>query len=135
MLKPDTTFTFYVKVINCPIDTATQTYPRTDKCLADSSKVTIAVTDDDEGTKIIPDCDGPDCKDICVGPNCKDEMDSICVENCDTPRDPVKVLTVAVNENSPSGYKVLNYVVVDQDVGTGHKKLEASFVNTNNSGA
>ena len=135
VLKPDTTFTFYVKVINCPIDTATQTYPRTDKCLADSSKVTIAVTDDDEGTKIIPDCDGPECKDICVGPNCKDEMDSICVENCDTPRDPAKVLTVAVNENSPSGYKVLNYVVVDQDVGTGHKKLEASFVNTNNSGA
>ncbi|MDY6388418.1 MAG: cadherin domain-containing protein [Fibrobacter sp.] len=135
VLKPDTTFTFYVKVINCPIDTATQTYPRTDKCLADSSKVTIAVTDDDEGTKIIPDCDGPDCKDICVGPSCKDEMDSICVENCDSPRDPVKVLTVAVNENSPSGYKVLNYVVVDQDVGTGHKKLEASFVNTNNSGA
>ncbi len=135
VLKPDTTFTFNVKVINCPIDTATQTYPRTDKCLTDFSKVTIAVTDDDEGTKIIPDCDGPDCKDICVGPSCKDEMDSICVENCDTPRDPVKVLTVAVNENSPSGYKVLNYVVVDQDVGTGHKKLEASFENTNNSGA
>ena len=135
VLKPDTTFTFYVKVINCPIDTATQTYPRTDKCLADSSKVTIAVTDDDEGTKIIPDCDGPECKDICVGPNCKDEMDSICVENCDTPRDPAKVLTVEINEHSPSGYKVLNYVVVDQDVGTGHKKLEASFVNTNNSGA
>ena len=135
VLKPDTTFTFYVKVINCPIDTATQTYPRTDKCLADSSKVTIAVTDDDEGTKIIPDCDGPECKDICVGPNCKDEMDSICVENCDTPRDPAKVLTVEINEHSPSGYKVLNYVVVDQDVGTGHKKLEASFVNTNNSDA
>ena len=136
-LKPDTSFTFNVRVVNCPIDTATGTYPRTEKCLYDVSTVTVAVTDEAEKTEIIPDCEGPNCEE-CLGDGCKDTMDSLCVENCDEPHgnNPTKALTLKVEENSPTGYVVANYLVRDEDIGIGHNiDLVASFKNTNSSGA
>ena len=96
--------------------------------------------DDAEPPVIIPECEGDNCLEICLGDKCEicvgESCHETCVENCDKPCDPVKVLTVAVNENVPTGYTIMNYLVSDADYGAGHTKdLTASIKNTNSSGA
>ena len=134
-LKPDTVFTFKVQVANCALDTASGKY--TGACLYDTAMVSLAVTDVPEKTIIITDCKGDSCVDDCTGPDCHDIVDSLCKgPNCTGVHTHDSVLTLAVNENVPTGYKIINYVVSDEDVGTGHKDtLVATFKNTNNSGA
>ena len=135
-LQPTAKFTFKVLVANCELNQTTGKYDGA--CLYDTANVSLSVTDEPEKTVIIPDCEGPDCE-VCVGEGCgKDDVDSLCIAFCDTTSRGDKgdsVLTVMVYENSPTGYMVLNYVVSDEDVGTGHTdKFEASMKNTNNSG-
>ena len=134
-LKPDTVFTFKVQVANCALDTASGKY--TGACLYDTAMVSLAVTDVPEKTIIITDCKGDSCVDDCTGPDCHDIVDSLCKgPNCTGVHTHDSVLTLAVKENVPTGYKIINYVASDEDVGTGHKDtLVASFKNTNNSGA
>ena len=135
-LQPTAKFEFKVLVANCELNSSTGKYDGA--CLYDTANVSLSVTDEPEKTVIIPDCEGPDCE-VCVGEGCgKDDVDSLCIAFCDTTSRGDKgdsVLTVMVYENSPTGYMVLNYVVSDEDVGTGHTdKFEASMKNTNNSG-
>ncbi len=135
-LQPTAKFEFKVLVANCELNSSTGKYDGS--CLYDTANVSLSVTDEPEKTVIIPDCEGPDCE-VCVGEGCgKDDVDSLCIAFCDTTSRGDKgdsVLTVMVYENSPTGYMVLNYVVSDEDVGTGHTdKFEASMKNTNNSG-
>ena len=133
-LKPDTVFTFEVLVANCLQNSSTGKY--TEQCLYDTAKVSLSVTDEPEKTTIIP-CEGDSCT-TCTGDDCGDDiMDSLCVgPNCHGVNPHDSVLTLAVKENVPTGYMVMNYLVADQDVGYGHKDtLVATMVNTNASGA
>ena len=133
-LKPDTVFTFKVLVANCLKNSSTGKY--TEQCLYDTAKVSLAVTDEPEKTTIIP-CEGDSCT-TCTGDDCGDDiMDSLCVgPNCHGVNPHDSVLTLAVKENVPTGYMVMNYLVADQDVGYGHKDtLVATMKNTNASGA
>ena len=126
-LKPDTTFTFFVQVENCELNSSTGRYDGA--CLYDTSKVTVAVKDVNEPPVIDPD--DPDDGD--------DDADTLCVAFCDTTSrgdSPDSVLTVAVKENVPTNYVVFSYTVADEDLGVGHAdKLTASLKNTNSSGA
>ena len=133
-LQPTAKFTFYVQVANCELNTSTNKY--TGACLYDTAKVTLSVTDEPEKTEIIPDCKGDSCT-VCTGPDCHDIVDSLCKgPNCTGVHTHDSVLTLAVKENVPTGYKIIDYLVSDEDVGTGHKDtLVASFKNTNKSGA
>jgi hypothetical protein len=131
-LKPDTVFTFKVQVANCELTSTGYDGP----CLYDTAKVSLAVTDVPEKTVIIPDCKGDSCTE-CTGPDCHDIVDSLCKgPNCTGVHTHDSVLTLAVEENVPTGYKIIDYLVADEDVGTGHKdSLYAYFKNTNASGA
>lgn len=133
-LQPTAKFSFYVQVANCELNTSTNKYTGT--CLYDTAKVTLSVTDEPEKTEIIPDCKGDSCT-VCSGPDCHDIVDSLCKgPNCTGVHTHDSVLTLAVKENVPTGYKIIDYLVSDEDVGTGHKDtLVASFKNTNKSGA
>ena len=133
-LKPDTTFTFNVEVANCLLNTTTNMY--TEACLYDTAEVMVSVKDEPEKTIIIPDCTGDECTE-CSGPDCHDIMDSLCEgPNCTGVHTHDSVLTLAVKENVRTGYTVIDYVVSDEDVGTGHTDaLVATFENTNSSGA
>ncbi|SMP51724.1 Cadherin domain-containing protein [Fibrobacter sp. UWB10] len=133
-LQPTAKFSFYVQVANCELNTSTNKY--TGACLYDTAKVTLSVTDEPEKTEIIPDCKGDSCT-VCTGPDCHDIVDSLCKgPNCTGVHTHDSVLTLAVKENVPTGYKIIDYLVSDEDVGTGHKDtLVASFKNTNKSGA
>ena len=133
-LKPDTVFTFKVQVANCEWNNTTGKYDGA--CLYDTAIVSLAVTDVPEKTVIIPDCKGDSCT-TCTGPDCHDIVDSLCKgPNCTGVHTHDSVLTLAVEENVPTGYKIIDYPVSDEDVGTGHKDmLIASFKNTNTSGA
>ena len=131
-LKPDTVFSFKVQVANCELTSTGYDGP----CLYDTAMVSLAVTDEPEKTTIIP-CEGDSCT-TCTGDDCGDDiMDSLCVgPNCHGVNPHDSVLTLAVKENVPTGYMVMNYLVADQDVGVGHKDtLVATMVNTNASGA
>ena len=101
--------------------------------------VTITLSDDYEPPHIIPECEGDKCVEICKDNNCEvcsgETCHETCKENCDEPRSEIKVLTVTVKENSPTGYEIMNYAVSDEDLLGNHTKLEVSFRNTNNSGA
>ncbi|SHK34464.1 Cadherin domain-containing protein [Fibrobacter sp. UWOV1] len=133
-LKPDTVFTFKVQVANCEWNKTSGKYDGA--CLYDTAKVSLAVTDVPEKTIIIPDCKGDSCT-TCTGPDCHDIVDSLCKgPNCTGVHTHDSVLTLAVEENVPTGYKIIDYLVADEDVGTGHKdSLYAYFKNTNASGA
>ena len=133
-LKPDTVFTFKVQVANCEWNKTSGKYDGA--CLYDTAKVSLAVTDEPEKTVIIPDCKGDSCTE-CTGPDCHDIVDSLCKgPNCTGVHTHDSVLTLAVEENVPTGYKIIDYLVADEDVGTGHKdSLYAYFKNTNASGA
>lgn len=133
-LKPDTVFTFKVQVANCEWNKTSGKYDGA--CLYDTAKVSLAVTDVPEKTVIIPDCKGDSCTE-CTGPDCHDIVDSLCKgPNCTGVHTHDSVLTLAVEENVPTGYKIIDYLVADEDVGTGHKdSLYAYFKNTNASGA
>ena len=101
--------------------------------------VTVKIQDVPEPPHIIPECEGDKCIEICKDDNCEvcsgESCHETCTENCDEPRNPAKVLTVTVNENSPTGYEIINYAVSDEDLLVNHTKLEATFSNTNNSDA
>ena len=102
--------------------------------------VTITLVDDDEPPHIIPECEGDKCIEICKGDKCEvcegESCHETCTENCNEPRNPAKVLTVTVDENSPTGFEIINYAVSDEDLLVNHTKLEVlPFDNTNNSGA
>ena len=110
--------------------------------LSDTATITLKIKDVPEPPYIIPECEGDACIEICKGDKCEvcvgESCHEICVENCDEPYgdDPTKVLTVSVNENSQTGYKIMSYLVTDEDLKIGHTKgLEASLKNTNESGA
>ena len=110
--------------------------------LSDTATITLKIKDVPEPPYIIPECEGDACIEICKGDKCEvcvgESCHEICVENCDGPYgdDPTKVLTVSVKENSLTGYKVMSYLVTDEDLKIGHTKgLEASLKNTNESGA
>ena len=110
--------------------------------LSDTATITLKIKDVPEPPYIIPECEGDACIEICKGDKCEvcvgESCHEICVENCDDPYgdDPTKVLTVSVKENSLTGYKVMSYLVTDEDLKIGHTKgLEASLKNTNESGA
>ncbi len=110
--------------------------------LSDTATITLKIKDVPEPPYIIPECEGDACIEICKGDKCEvcvgESCHEICVENCDEPYggDPTKVLTVSVKENSLTGYKVMSYLVTDEDLKIGHTKgLEASLKNTNESGA
>ena len=104
------------------------------------SLVTITLIDDDEPPHIIPECEGEKCIEICKGDKCEvcegESCHETCIDHCDEPRNPAKVLTVTVDENSPTGFEIINYAVSDEDLLVNHTKLEVlPFDNTNNSGA
>ena len=106
-------FEFYVKVTNCEYDSKGKLVAGA-ACLEDSAKVIINLNDVNERPKII--IDDPDDDDD------DDDSDSLCVAHCDTTNrgngDHGKdVLTVGVNENSPKGKVVFEYVVYDEDAG------------------
>ena len=137
---PDHKFEFDVLVRNCEYDAVKKDY--TANCLEDEvSHVTVELTDVGEPPIIIPICEGDDCPTICQGDKCiecKDEScHEECVENCDKPNDPVDVLTVSVNENSPENYEIMRYLVRDEDFDVGHSTaLTAEIKNTTvNTGA
>ena len=100
--------------------------------------VTITLKDDDEPPEIISECEGDKCPNLCADGSCDvcvgDACVNRCIENCDNPRsdDPAKTLTIAVKENSATGYEVINYKVRDEDL---KKTLKAEIRNTNESGA
>ena len=134
-LQPTAKFTFKVLVANCELNQTTGKYDGA--CLYDTAKVSLSVTDEPEKTIIIPPCEGPKCSE-CVGETCVEETEELCTENCDTPRDTTStsVLTLSVKENSKTGFVIADYLVRDEDVGTGHKDtLVAALKNTNGSGA
>lgn len=134
-LQPTAKFTFEVLVANCELNETTGKYDGA--CLYDTAKVSLSVTDEPEKTIIIPPCEGPKCSE-CVGETCVEETEELCTENCDTPRDTTStsVLTLSVKENSKTGFVIADYLVRDEDVGTGHKDtLVAALKNTNGSGA
>lgn len=134
-LQPTAKFTFEVLVANCELNQTTGKYDGA--CLYDTAKVSLSVTDEPEKTIIIPPCEGPKCSE-CVGETCVEETEELCTENCDTPRDTTStsVLTLSVKENSKTGFVIADYLVRDEDVGTGHKDtLVAALKNTNGSGA
>ncbi len=85
----------------------------TDNELSDTALVTIKLKDTDEKPKIIVDDDDDGDDDS--------EDDSLCIAHCDTTNrgsgdDHGKdILTVGVNENSPTGTVVLQYYVYDED--------------------
>ncbi len=136
-------YTFDVVVVNCEREkNSAGKYVVTDRCLAPVTKtVTVKLQDVDEPPIIIPECEGDECVEVCKGDKCEicegESCHETCVKNCDSPRDPVKVLTVSVNENSPTGFEIMSYLVRDEDYGTGHTKdLTAKIVNTTiNTGA
>ncbi len=136
-----TEYKFDVQVDNCEWEKSGSKYVKTDRCLAPVTKtVTVKLQDVDEPPIIIPECEGDECVEICKGDKCEicvgESCHEICVENCDSPYGPTKVLNVSVDENSPTGYKVMSYLVSDEDYGFGHTKdLTAKIKNTNNSGA
>ncbi len=103
------------------------------------SLVTITLIDDDEPPHIIPECEGEKCIEICKGDKCEvcegESCHETCIDHCDEPRNPAKVLTVTVDENSPTGFEIINYAVSDEDLLVNHTKLEVTFDNTNNSDA
>ena len=106
-------FEFYVKVTNCEYDSKGKLVAGA-ACLEDSAKVIINLNDVNERPKII--IDDPDDDDD------DDDSDSLCVAHCDTTNrgsgDHGKdILTVGVNENSPKGKVVFEYVVYDEDAG------------------
>ncbi|WP_407456323.1 cadherin repeat domain-containing protein, partial [Fibrobacter sp.] len=106
-------FEFYVKVTNCEYDSKGKLVAGA-ACLEDSAKVIIKLKDVDERPKII--IDDPDDDDD------DDDSDTLCVAHCDTTNrgsgDHGKdILTVAVNENVPTGKVVFEYVVYDEDAG------------------
>lgn len=134
-LQPTAKFTFKVLVANCELNQTTGKYDGA--CLYDTANVSLSVTDEPEKTIIIPPCEGPKCSE-CVGETCVEETEELCTENCDTPRDTTSttVLTLSVKENSKTGFVIADYLVRDEDVGTGHKDtLVAALKNTNGSGA
>ena len=134
-LQPTAKFEFRVLVANCELNQTTGKYDGA--CLYDTANVSLSVTDEPEKTIIIPPCEGPKCSE-CVGETCVEETEELCTENCDTPRDTTStsVLTLSVKENSKTGFVIANYLVRDEDVGTGHKDtLVAALKNTNGSGA
>ena len=137
---PGHKFEFDVFVRNCEYDANKKTY--TANCLEDViSHVTVKLTDEGEPPIIIPKCETGDCPTICQGDKCieckEESCHEECTENCDKPYDPVKVLTVSVNENSPTDYEIMRYLVRDEDFGVGHTKaLTAEIKNTtSNTGA
>ena len=137
---PGHKFEFDVLVRNCEYDAVKKDY--TANCLEDVvSHVTVELTDEGEPPIIIPICEGDECPTICQGDKCiecKDEScHEECVENCDKPNDPVDVLTVSVNENSPENYEIMRYLVRDEDFDVGHSMaLTAEIKNTTvNTGA
>ena len=134
-LQPTATFEFKVLVANCELNASSGKYDGA--CLYDTAKVSLKVTDEPEKTIIIPPCQGSKCSE-CVGETCVEEKEELCTEHCDTPRDTTSstILTLSVKENSKTGFVIADYLVRDQDVGTGHKDtLVATFKNTNASGA
>ena len=136
-----TEYKFDVQVDNCEWKKSGSKYVKTDRCLAPVTKtVTVKLQDVEEPPIIIPECEGDECVEICKGDKCEicvgESCHETCVENCDSPYGPTKVLNVSVDENSPTGYKVMSYLVSDEDYGFGHTKdLTAKIKNTNNSGA
>ena len=136
-----TEYKFDVQVDNCEWEKSGSKYVKTDRCLAPVTKtVTVKLQDVEEPPIIIPECEGDECIEICKGDKCEicvgESCHETCVENCDSPYGPTKVLNVSVDENSPTGYKVMSYLVSDEDYGFGHTKdLTAKIKNTNNSGA
>ena len=134
-LQPTATFEFKVLVANCELNASSGKYDGA--CLYDTAKVSLKVTDEPEKTIIIPPCQGSKCSE-CVGETCVEEIEELCTEHCDTPRDTTSstILTLSVKENSKTGFVIADYLVRDQDVGTGHKDtLVATLKNTNASGA
>ncbi|WP_405341726.1 cadherin domain-containing protein [Fibrobacter sp.] len=104
-----------------------------------TTPVIITLSDDDEPPHIIPECEGEKCIEICKGDKCEvcegESCHETCIDHCDEPRNPAKVLTVTVDENSPTGFEIINYAVSDEDLLVNHTKLEVTFDNTNNSDA
>ena len=134
-LQPTAMFEFKVLVANCELNASSGKYDGA--CLYDTAKVSLKVTDEPEKTIIIPPCQGSKCSE-CVGETCVEEKEELCTEHCDTPRDTTSstILTLSVKENSKTGFVIADYLVRDQDVGTGHKDtLVATLKNTNGSGA
>ena len=136
-----TEYTFDVQVDNCEWVKSGSKYVKTDRCLVPVTKtVTVKLQDVEEPPIIIPECEGDKCVEICKDDKCEicsgESCHEVCVGNCDYPYGPTKVLNVSVEENSPTGYKVMSYLVSDEDYGFGHTKdLTAKIKNTNNSGA
>ncbi|MCQ2105338.1 MAG: cadherin repeat domain-containing protein [Fibrobacter sp.] len=89
--------------------------------MADTVVVTITLNDKNENPEIIPDGDGDG----------DDDSDDNCLENCeDDPNDPSddkRVVTVGIDENSPTNTVVFAYVVKDEDKGD-LEKLAATLV-------
>ncbi len=131
-LLPTASFTFYVQVKNCELNSTSGKYDGA--CLYDTAKVSLNVTDVDEPPIIVP-------PGHCVGDSCvPNPPDTLCVAFCDDPPpstgDTTKILTLSVKENSPTNYVVFDYWVVDEDVGVNHKDtLVATMKDRSNSGA
>ena len=83
----------------------------TDSTLSDTALVTIKLKDTDETPKIIVDDDDDG----------DDDTDTLCIAHCDTTNrgsgdeHGKNILTVGVNENSPTGTVVMEYFVYDED--------------------
>ncbi|WP_458450524.1 cadherin domain-containing protein [Fibrobacter sp.] len=83
----------------------------TDSTLSDTALVTIKLKDTDEKPKIIVDDDDDG----------DDDTDTLCIAHCDTTNrgsgdeHGKNILTVGVNENSPTGTVVMEYFVYDED--------------------
>ena len=131
-LLPTASFTFYVQVKNCELNSTSGKYDGA--CLYDIAKVSLNVTDVDEPPIIVP-------PGHCVGDSCvPNPPDTLCVAFCDDPPpstgDTTKILTLSVKENSPTNYVVFDYWVVDEDVGVNHKDtLVATMKDRSKSGA
>lgn len=103
--------------------------------LNDTATVTIKLKDVNEIPEIIPvpDSTKKECDDLIE--NCKDpsEPPTNCTENCGY-QDKTGKIIATIEENSPIGTKVLEYVVRDEDKDD-IKNVTVSFTNTNKSGA
>ena len=138
-------YEFDVLVQNCEWEkNSSGKYEKVDppKCIDQYQTVKVSIQDVEEPPVIIPECKGDKCHELCADGSCEEcgvgeSCHETCVENCDSPYGPTKVLTVSVNEHSPKNFEIMRYQVIDEDVGFGHKKdLTALIKNTKaNTGA
>ena len=110
--EADSLFTFHVRV--------------SDGAFSDTALVIVRLNDVNENPKIVIDDDDDG----------EDDSEIFCIAHCDTTNrgsGPDSILTVGVDENSPTGTVVLSYVVADEDAND-VTMLVARLDDNNNSG-